>query len=171
MSRKWPRVVVKFDGPQGVDMTKQSFAKEVDINEIIRRARKSGFLGNPSAVATRQAMYGDFSVLPNFHEMQDTVARVNAGFMELPPELRERFSNSPEKFLEFLGDPANREEAVKLGLLAPEVKKDAEGAVASGHPVGSEAPAGSAGGGPGASGAPKASGGSAPGTGSEAVRP
>ena len=46
-------------------------------------------------------------------------------FASLPANIRDRFANSPEKYLAFLADSANKEEAVKLGLVnAPVVVED-----------------------------------------------
>ncbi len=153
------RPKVDFSGPRGVSRTKQSFAKDADINRIVSRAEKTGFLVDPSVMSRREAFYGDFAGMPSYLEMQDTVAKCDQVFMQLPVDLRERFRNDPQMLLEFLADPANKDEAVRLGFLEPpkEVRADApvvaaavvspgKGVVAvPGEPVGPKAgePAGS----------------------------
>jgi len=119
MERK--RNVVRFDSPKGISRTKQSFAKDADINRIVARAGKTGFLVDPSVMITRKAFFGDFAGNPGFLDMQNIVAKVDQEFMRLPVEMRDRFKNSSQLLLEFLADPANKDEAVKLGLVqAPE---------------------------------------------------
>ena len=39
-------------------------------------------------------------------------------FMELPAQLRARFNNDPALLIDFLEKEENREEAIKLGLVA-----------------------------------------------------
>ena len=53
--------------------------------------------------------------------------------MLLPAQMRSRFNNDPAELLKFIKDPANLDEAVKLGIL---VKKEAP----KGDPVPPPAP-------------------------------
>lgn len=112
-------------------LTKQEFKEECDANEILRRAANGQDLS--SILNSRVAQYGDFTNVPDFRESMDLIARANSMFMELDWKLRERFGNDPARMIDFLNDPANREEAEKLGLVAPkEQTKPAEaGAVAA----------------------------------------
>jgi len=105
---------VSFKGK--VSKTEQHYAKDADINVIVARAKKTGHLVDPSKPRTRTPFYGNFAVVPNFHELQGTIAEVHSEFMSLPAVLRARFKNSPELLMEFLADEKNIEEAVKLGL-------------------------------------------------------
>ena len=97
-------------------LTKQEFKEECDANEILRRASNGQDLS--SILNSRVAQYGDFTNIPDFRESMNFVARANGMFMELDWKLRERFHNDPAKMLEFLQDPENRDEALKLGLIA-----------------------------------------------------
>lgn len=99
-------------------LTKQSFAEECSIDEILRRAQNGQDISG--SLSGRVARYGDFTNVPNFHEAQNLIARANAAFMELPWQVRERFSNDPAVMVEFLQHDENYEEALKLGLLSPE---------------------------------------------------
>lgn len=96
-------------------LTNQSDAPECDINNIMARYLKTGLL--PQSYAT--PFYGDASALPTFMEAQQILINANLAFESLPAKIRDRFHNSPEKFLEFMGNEDNKSEAIALGLLKP----------------------------------------------------
>lgn len=104
----------------GDSLTKQSFKDECDVNRIVARAQKTGFM--PSG--ERQPLYGDFSNVPDYREAQDIVIRANASFAALPAEVRKRFDNDPAAYMDFLSDEKNRDEAIKLGLLNTKPEKE-----------------------------------------------
>ena len=109
-----PKPSVEFDE----SMTQQHFRDECDINSIIRRYQKTGFLVDPLTPATAQPKYGDFAVEQDFLAAQTLIAHASQAFDDLPAWLRKRFSNNPAELLAFLEDESNREEAVKLGLVS-----------------------------------------------------
>ena len=109
---KLPRDAYRITFPKGEDRTKQSFKEECDINNIMARYVKTGVL---EFAARHQPQYGDFTGY-DFQTAQDTVAKGKTMFAELPAQIRERFENSPAKFLDFVSNPANEAEAVRLGL-------------------------------------------------------
>lgn len=96
--------------------TLQSEAKACDINVIISQWSQSGVLSHTSK---QDPTYGDFTNGDDLHTMLSRVAEAQSQFMELPAQLRSRFHNDPGRLLDFLADDANREEAVKLGLVNP----------------------------------------------------
>lgn len=110
--KAWP--ATDFTGDKG--FTVQSERKDADINEIIARFNKSGALppslrGNP--------FYGDVS---EFGDLQDSYMKIQEAerlFMSYPADVRERFDNNPVEMIDFLSDDANRDEAIKLGLVVP----------------------------------------------------
>lgn len=107
---------VKPQTHTGEGLTKQEFAKETDINYIMERYRVTGQL--PIGAAAHEAVFADVSEMGSF---ADTLMRVHAAedaFAALPADLRTRFGNNPVNLVEFLQDDNNREEAVKLGLIA-----------------------------------------------------
>jgi len=117
-------------------LTKQEFKEECDANEILRRAANGQDLS--AVLNSRVAQYGDFTNIPDFRESMDLIARANGMFMQLDWKLRERFGNDPAKLMDFLQDPENRDEAVRLGLVnAP--KEQPKGDV---QPAGAVPPAG-----------------------------
>lgn len=136
----------------------QSSKMEADINTIVKRFRLTGQL--PSNI--RMPTYADFDQVHDYHSALVLVRQAAEEFMLLPANVRSRFGNDPESLLSFLEDPANRDEAVKLGLLVPvdsqalPVSSAGPAAVAGGSTVAPGAAPGPAGAGA-ASPAPSAS--------------
>lgn len=101
-------------GEELPSMTKQSFRDECDINTIMRRYETTGEITH---LNRRNPEYGDFTDVKTFHEAMNIVQTANQAFSDLPASVRDRFGNDPAKMLEFLQNPENVEEAIKLGLL------------------------------------------------------
>lgn len=97
-------------------LTNQSDTLDSDINNIMARYLKTGLV--PQSLA--KPFFGDASALPSFMEAQQILIDANLAFEALPAKIRDRFNNSPAKFLEFMGDEDNKSEALALGLLKPE---------------------------------------------------
>lgn len=93
--------------------TDQQYAKETDVNYILSRYQKTGQLTHISKI---QGQYADVSSIPNLYQALQNVKLANDSFMELPAEIRKKFMNSPALMIEYLQDPANDSEAIKLGL-------------------------------------------------------
>lgn len=104
-----------FDGAR--DMARQEFREECDINHIMKRYSKTGVA--PTAVGV--ARYGDFSEVGDYLSAQTVVLTAREQFEALPAVVRDRFGGDPVKFLQFVGDKKNLDEAKKLGLLKDEV--------------------------------------------------
>lgn len=98
-------------------LAKQSFAEECDINTIVRRFGISGEL--PENV--RMPTFGDYTDVVDFKTAMDAMALAHEAFDAMPAEVRYRFKNSPQEFVEFCSDEKNRDEAVKLGLVPAKV--------------------------------------------------
>lgn len=101
--------------PRGESRTKQSFKAECDINHIMARFLRTGVIDAQNRHAPR---YGDCSG-QDFTSYMNIIASSRSIFQELPAQLRARFENSPAKFLDFVHDARNAEEARELGLLKP----------------------------------------------------
>lgn len=97
-------------------VTKQSFAAECDVNNIVNRWLKSGQL--PMA-NNSMAQYLDVSNVSDYHACLNMVLQAQSMFQALPASVRDRFQNDPGKFLEFAENPANAAEMVSLGLAVP----------------------------------------------------
>lgn len=95
--------------------TKQSFVAECDINNILKQYKASGQLRHISAKAA-QGAYQDLPDEVDFQASLNVVMQGQTAFASLTSKLRNRFHNDPAEFLEFMADPANQEEAIRLGL-------------------------------------------------------
>lgn len=115
MFRKGKRV---SKGNWGETRTRGSFVDETDINKIVNRAKRQGGLP-PPAPGKPQPIFGDFSDLPDLAHTLNRVQAANNAFMSLDSYLRYRFRNDPACLLDFIANPANREECVELNLIAP----------------------------------------------------
>ena len=97
-------------------MTVQSDRTKVDIENI----KKSGIM----PVDPNQLTFADVSTDFDYHQVMNKVAVINESFDELPSETRYFFKNDPGQLLEFVRDPANQEEAVKLGIIPQQPQKN-----------------------------------------------
>lgn len=107
---------VKKEKNWGPRMAKQEPAADADINNMVNRFFKTGYMPQTG----KQPRFGDFTG-PGFHEMHNAVAAAKAQFLGLEPKLRRRFGNSVGNLVEWVNDPSNEAEAIKLGLLSPKV--------------------------------------------------
>jgi len=93
--------------------TQQQFAAASDINNIMAKYKKTGEINFPRQ---NQGSYADLTQMKNYQQSLDTVIKAQEAFDTLPSDVRKKFQNNPAELLEFLGDPNNDEEAIKLGL-------------------------------------------------------
>jgi len=93
-------------------LTQQQFAEEADINTIVDRFMRTGVM--PEGVGVPS--YQDYDGVFDFQTAQNAIRSAQENFFKMPAEVRARFQHSPQVFLEFFNDPANQEEAIKLGL-------------------------------------------------------
>ena len=107
--------------------TKQSFAKEADINNIMAQYVKTGLMPQGHV----KPSYGDFSSGDDFRSVMDRILIAEAEFGRLPSDIRKRFLNDPAELLNFLSDPNNEEEAITLGLIPGKADADSPAAIAS----------------------------------------
>lgn len=110
----------------GRSVAQQQFAKECDINEIVRRFGLTGQM--PTVLKLPQS--GDFTGVSDFKSALDAVIAAQEGFMELPADVRDRFRNDPQRLLEFMADEKNRDEAIKLGLVSAPVERPRDAVMA-----------------------------------------
>lgn len=105
---------VNLDFTDEVSLTKQSFLKECDINNIMSKYQKTGLIDH---VCKYEGSYGDFLNVSDYQSSLNAVMSAQEEFNSLPSSLRARFSNDPAQFLQFVNDDSNREEAIKIGLI------------------------------------------------------
>lgn len=94
-------------------MTQQQYQDECDINFLMKKYDNNINLVPP----LNRGVYADMSEIPNYQEMLQTLDLAETAFMALPAQVRKRFGNDPGNLIEFLQDPNNYDEGVKLGLL------------------------------------------------------
>lgn len=116
------RVQVKLSDESQVE---QSHAGAVNINTIVKKYHDTGHLPD----LEKEGVFGDFSNSPDFHAAQNMVIEAKSKFQELPARIRERFANDPGRLLDFVGDPANLEEGIELGLMQAPALAEPEGPV------------------------------------------
>ena len=101
---------------KSLSRVKQAFGSECDINSIMARYAKTGVFPPASSAP----LYADVSGIVDYQQCLQVVREAEETFDALPSRIRERFGNSPAQLIAFLSDDANREEAVKLGLVEVE---------------------------------------------------
>lgn len=99
----------------GPSLARQEFLEESDINNIINQYETNGVI--PDQVEGLR--YGDFTdpVFTDYQHAQNIVVEAGTLFERIPAKVRERFSNDPASIIEFVQDPTNYDEALKLGLV------------------------------------------------------
>lgn len=102
----------------GPGRTKQEFKDECDVNNIIRRYTRDGFLAH---VAQGVPRFLDVSEVGDFRQAIDQVRAATAFFEGLPAKVRAKFKNDPTKFIDEAGQ-MTRDELRELGLA--ELRKD-----------------------------------------------
>lgn len=92
--------VLKKTGTHNIYQEIQSFAEECKIENILARAAA----GDETALNQRQGFYADITNTPNnLAEAQNQILKLKQGFEALPAEIREKFDNSVEKFVQEFG--------------------------------------------------------------------
>lgn len=102
-------------------MTRQEFKDECDINLIVRRAARTGYLIDPSVVnPNNRPRFGDFSFnSDDFIDAQNMISDAHEMFDSLPADIRAEFANDPYRLLEAIEDPENYDRLVELRILVP----------------------------------------------------
>nr|QJB19366.1 MAG: internal scaffolding protein [Microvirus sp.]QJB19619.1 MAG: internal scaffolding protein [Microvirus sp.] len=101
-------------------LTQQQFAAESDINNIVDTFMKTGHLPDPVSMP----QYVDYEGIFDFQSAMNVVRQADENFMRMDAKVRARFHNSPQEFLEFFANPANQDEAIRLGLAVSNVKQE-----------------------------------------------
>jgi len=102
-------------GEVQTSMTKQSFAGESQINNIMAKYEKTGVIDHVKN-------HGGYVEMPSgvdYHDALNLSLDAQAAFDELPAKIRKEFDNDPETFLTFVDNPANVERMAELGLIEP----------------------------------------------------
>lgn len=117
-SAKNPPPRRKFFTPGPSRVVRDSLVKqECDINHIVDRYKTTGSFLNPGISPDRRLSFGDFCDVPDLMTAQNQLIAAKEAFSALPAVVRKRFNNDSFALLEFLGNPDNKDEAIKLGLV------------------------------------------------------
>lgn len=93
-------------------LTQQQFKEATDINVLFGKYLETGELPQVEGMA-----YGDFTGIFDFQSAMNAVRTAQESFQTLPARIKNRFDNNPQKLVEFINDPENREEAIFLKLV------------------------------------------------------
>lgn len=109
----------------------QSQKEEADINTIVKNFGVTGMV--PTNV--RAPVFGDFTDIEDYQTAIEAIRAAEESFLKMPADVRKRFENDPQAFVEFCSDERNAEEMKKLGLtLHPVVQEPASPAVPAAVP-------------------------------------
>lgn len=120
-------------GKSGLDfsdsptLTEQHHKDALDPNKIIDNVIRTGSFEHLNI--ERFGTFADATTASTFFEAQMAFRRGQEAFENLPVDIRNRFNNSPEQLLQFLENPANRDESVKLGFLKPNIAPESPAVV------------------------------------------
>lgn len=107
---------VDIDGNPEPSLTVQDQLEECDINLIVKKHEATGIL----PVMNLPPVFGDFSDVKSYQDALQIVIEADKTFSALPADVRKRFGNDPAQFLDFVDDPKNADELVKMGLRTPQ---------------------------------------------------
>jgi phage internal scaffolding protein len=108
----------------GPGLAQQHFKDECDVNRILAKYQRTGLIDH---VNRFNGDYADLSDVPDFQASLDAVISAQEAFLTLPSSVRKQFDNDPAAFLDFVHNPDNRDEMVKMGLAkapAPKVASE-----------------------------------------------
>lgn len=105
----------------------QAFKDECDINQMLAKFKLTGQVAGP----VRIPQYADYSDAVDFRTSMEVLRQASESFQSLSLDVRRRFGNDPQQFLEFCNDPKNVDDMIKLGLAVkrPEPPSPAKPAV------------------------------------------
>lgn len=117
-----PKEKCDIDFSDTVSLTKQSFRKESEINNILARYAKTGVIEHANKY---EGHYGDFTNVTDYQTSLNAVYRAQEEFMSLPSSIRSEFKNDPAQFLAFVTDENNRDKAIEMGLIPKPIEQKA----------------------------------------------
>lgn len=90
----------------------QNMADETDINKLVAVYAKTGIIPGQDI----PAMEFHIDEIVDYQSAMNQLIESQRAFGALPSHIRDYFHNDPGRLLDFLGDPANKPEAIRLGL-------------------------------------------------------
>lgn len=115
------KIFSRYNPPPAVNITvesdspvQQQFLEETQLDYLLK---KYSTLGINPFVASGEFDYLDTTLLPDFQTMQNKVVQIKEYFSGLPSDLRRRFGDNVDNFVQFVQDPANSQALIDLGLV------------------------------------------------------
>lgn len=96
-----------------ISLTKQSFAKECDINELMKSNPLVAPLSPEQYASLNFQDLGDYT---DYHSAKNYLIEAQNSFMALDANIRAQFQNDPGLFLDFVQDPRNQQALIDMGL-------------------------------------------------------
>lgn len=110
-TQKRKRVSIDFSDDPG--HTQQTHKQECDIHFILRKQQSTGVTQHVNAHA---GTYGEYLSGDDFHSAMNQISEAESLFESVPSSLRNKFENSPAKFLDFMQNPKNKNKMEEMGL-------------------------------------------------------
>lgn len=91
------------------------------IKRFVPRMRDRNYVDREEKIE-----FTDLTAFVDYHDSMNKVAYLQSEFMNINPRIRARFNNDAGKFYNFVAEPKNRSECIKMGLIKPteEEKKE-----------------------------------------------
>lgn len=117
-------------------LTRQEFADECDINNLMEKYEKTGII---SHINPRTPQYLNLDGFPDLQTAHQIIQDATREFMALPASTRASFNNDPMAFVKFAENPENIAKMREWGLAPP--AKSSEASTSDAAPAPSDPPA------------------------------
>lgn len=98
--------------------TNQRWKDKADIKHIVKMNRRASIQQhNPNLVQQRTDVIETFDTSQTYHDQMNQCRNFTNEFNRLPGDVQQRFDHNPGKLIDFVRNPENNTEAIKLGLL------------------------------------------------------
>ena len=97
---------------KGSSMTKQNFKDASDVNQIVKKFRRTGAIEH---LNQWQGSYGEFLNM-DYHAAMNEIAAADSMFSTIPAHVREHFKNDPQAFIDYALDESNHAQMQEWGL-------------------------------------------------------
>lgn len=108
------REATNIDSRGHESLTQQHFQADCDLNVVMKRY---GMEDGSIPVVNISDQIQDFTDAPDFRAALDQFHHAQEQFMSLPAKIRAKFNNNMGQMHDWVLDPDNYDEAVKLGFI------------------------------------------------------
>lgn len=121
-------VQVEFD--QEKALTKQAFAEETNVNQIMAKYQATGQFTH---INKNPAVYGDFSGVDTLQGALAQIDEARSIFMALPAEVRKDFNNDLSAFVRY-SQEASAEDLLAKGIIVADPQQSDQGSAPDAQP-------------------------------------